>query len=68
MKIVQQTIKTMGELDSIKIYAANGIAFLSTFTTLDSLLKIVLLVVSIIYTLAKTWAILKKEADKHKND
>lgn len=62
MKLVQ-IITKMGNLDSLKIYAANAGAFLSTLTTLDIALKRTLIVVTIAYTVVKIIKLLKKDND-----
>lgn len=73
MKLAQLS-KTMGQIETLKIYGANALAFLSTFTTIDAILKIALLVASIAYTVVKTWLLIKdnhrvenKEKDENQN-
>ena len=61
MKTVNAVNKTMVYLDTIKIYSLNALAFLSTLTTLDTVLKLTLLVVSIVYTTVKIFAVIKNE-------
>jgi len=61
MKAVNTVNKTMVHLDTIKIYSLNALAFLSTLTTLDALLKLALLVVSIVYTTVKIFAVIKND-------
>lgn len=61
MKTVDAVNKTMVHLDTIKIYSLNALAFLSTLTTLDTVLKLTLLVVSIVYTTVKIFAVVKNE-------
>lgn len=51
----------MVHLDAIKLYSINALAFLSTLTTLDIVLKLTLLVASIIYTTVKIIAVVKNE-------
>ena len=60
MKTTEQIGKVMGSIDSIKIYGANAVAFLSTFTAIDAFLKIALLVATIVYTITKTVILIKK--------
>lgn len=61
--ILEKIYKGMGDLDSIKIYTANGIAWLSTLTTIDTSLKRALLVASLVYTLVKIWKLIMKKED-----
>lgn len=61
MKTVDAVNKTMVHLDTIKIYSLNALAFLSTLTALDTVLKLTLLVVSIVYTTVKIVAVIKNE-------
>lgn len=61
MRAVGAVNKTMVHLDAIKIYSLNALAFLSTLTTIDTILKIALLVVSIIYTTVKILAVIKND-------
>lgn len=61
MKTVNTVNKIMVHLDTIKIYSLNALAFLSTLTTLDTVLKLTLLVVSIIYTTVKIFAVIKND-------
>lgn len=61
MKAVNAINKTMLHLDTIKIYSLNALAFLSTLTALDTILKLTLLVVSIVYTTVKIFAVIKND-------
>lgn len=61
MKTGDAVNKTMVHLDTIKIYSLNALAFLSTLTTIDTILKLTLLVVSIIYTTVKIFAVIKND-------
>lgn len=58
-----QIIKTMVHFDTLKIYGANAIAFLSTLTTLDIYLKRALIMASLAYTIVKIWQTIKKDND-----
>ena len=60
--------KTVMDLDFIKIYAANTLAFLSTFTNIDLFLKSCLILVSIVYTIAKTIVLIKNNHDKEEEE
>jgi hypothetical protein len=59
-----QIFKGMLQLDSIKIYSANILAFLSTFADIDVLLKRGILLVSIVYTVAKVVVLIRQEIRK----
>jgi|19_taG_2_1085344.scaffolds.fasta_scaffold52368_3 hypothetical protein len=53
----------------VKVYTVSAIGWVSAMTTIDVALKVVLLVVSIVYTVVKTVAIIKNEINKiKKND
>ena len=53
----------------VKVYTVSTIGWVSAMTTIDVALKVVLLIVSIVYTVVKTVAILKNEINKiKKND
>ena len=53
----------------VKVYTVSAIGWVSAMTTIDVALKVVLLVVSIVYTIVKTFAIIKNEINKiKKND
>lgn len=55
--------------DMVKVYAVSTIGWVSAMTTIDVALKVVLLVVSIVYTIVKTVAIIRNEINKiKKND
>ena len=48
-------------MEAVRIYAINTFAFLSTFTSIDVKLQTGILVVSLVYTLFKTVALIKNE-------
>ena len=52
----------------VKVYTVSAIGWVSAMTTIDVALKVVLLVVSIVYTVVKTVAIIKNEINKIKNN
>jgi hypothetical protein len=54
----------MNNMESYKVGAINAIAMLLSFTGLEDVLKITLLLVSIIYTVLKIIEIIKKNKDK----
>jgi len=62
MKILS---KIMG-IEQLKIYGFNALAFLSTFTAIDAVLKVALMVASITYTIVKIISIVKNEIKKDK--
>lgn len=68
MKTSEQIEKIMGSLDSLKIYGANAFAFLSTYTTIDDILKTGLLVATFAYTIVKTWYLIKKNHEQDMKD
>ena len=57
MKILNEI---MG-IEQLKIYGFNALAFLSTFTAIDAVLKVALMVASITYTVVKIISIVKNE-------
>ena len=61
MKILNET---MG-IEQLKIYGFNALAFLSTFTAIDAVLKVALMVASITYTIVKIISIVKNEIKKN---
>lgn len=66
MEAIEKISHSMGQLDSIKVYGANALAFVSTFSSIDAGMKITLLGVSIIYTSIKTWALVQDRIEKRK--
>ena len=54
--------------EMVKVYTVSAIGWVSAMTTIDVALKVVLLIVSIVYTVVKTVAILKNEINKIKNN
>jgi hypothetical protein len=61
MKILNEI---MG-IEQLKIYGFNALAFLSTFTAIDAVLKVALMVASITYTVVKIISIVKNEIKKN---
>jgi hypothetical protein len=53
--------------NDLKIYALNSIAMAVSFSNLESILKIVLLCVSIFYTILKTIEIIKNKRNNEKD-
>jgi hypothetical protein len=69
MKTFDTIISKMGTFDTIKIYSINTLAFLSTLSNIDAVLKTALLMVSIAYTIFKIVAIIKNDLlNKNKNE
>ena len=51
-------------INDFKIYALNSIAMVVSFSNVEAILKILLLCVSIVYTIMKTIELLKKKSDE----
>ena len=51
-------------MEDIKLYTLQFVAFAFSFTNIDNILKIVLLVISIGYTAYKWWLLMKKVKDE----
>jgi uncharacterized membrane protein YesL len=49
---------------SLKIYALNTTSMIISFSNIEQTLKIILLTVSIVYTLIQTFKLLNKKDDK----
>lgn len=64
MKILNEI---MG-IEQLKIYGFNALAFLSTFTAIDAVLKVALMVASITYTIVKIISIVKNEIKENKEE
>ena len=64
MKILNEI---MG-IEQLKIYGFNALAFLSTFTAIDAVLKVALMVASITYTIVKIISIVKNEIKQNKEE
>jgi hypothetical protein len=55
-------LKTMS-ISDLKLYTLNSVAMALSFSNIESTLKIVLLLASIVYTLMKTIELIKKKND-----
>lgn len=66
--ILTHALKEMINFDSLKIFGFNGLAFLSTLTNIDIVLKRVLVAATIIYTIVKVIAVVKNELRKTKEN
>jgi len=53
--------------NDLKIYTLNSVAMAISFTNVENTLKIVLLLVSILYTIIKTVQLLKNKKNKDGN-
>lgn len=53
-------------MESSKLYIINSLTFFMTFTNIENTLKILLLLLSIIYTSVKIYEIVKKNEDRDK--
>ena len=58
--MIIQFLKTMLQIETLKIYGANIFAFATAFTSLNDILKVVLMAASIVYTVVKTVEVLRK--------
>ena len=55
-------------LNDLKIYGLNSIAMAISFSNVEATLKILLLCVSIVYTILKTIELIKNKKDGKNND
>jgi hypothetical protein len=53
-------------MESTKLYIINSLTFFMTFTNIENTLKILLLVLSIIYTSVKIYEIFKRNENRDK--
>jgi hypothetical protein len=53
-------------MESTKLYIINSLTFFMTFTNIENTLKILLLILSIVYTSVKIYEIFKKNEDRSK--
>lgn len=51
-------------MESMKLYMLNSLALVITFTNVENILKLTLLVLSIIYTVVKIYESFKKPKDE----
>jgi hypothetical protein len=51
-------------LNDLKLYGLNSVAMVVSFSNVEAILKILLLCVSIVYTIMKTIELLKKKSDE----
>ena len=54
--------------DELKIWIINASTLFVSFTTINNLFKLALLVVSIGYTATKWWYMIKKNPNMHKDE
>lgn len=54
--------------NDLKLYFFNAITMLLSFSNIENVLKIILLIASIFYTILKTVETLKKKKDGENND
>ena len=54
--------------NDLKLYFFNSITMLLSFSNIENVLKIILLIASIFYTILKTVETLKKKKDGENND
>jgi hypothetical protein len=55
-------------LNDLKLYTLNSVAMAISFTNLENTLKIVLLLISIMYTIMKTLQLMKNKNNDNKAD
>jgi hypothetical protein len=55
-------------ISDLKLYTLNSLAMALSFSNIESTLKIVLLLASIVYTLMKTIELIKKKNDGKTNE
>jgi len=67
-RIIENLQKTMSSFETLKIYAINTFAFLSTLSTIDAVFKIGLVVASIAYTVVRTWLLIKDNRTRDNNN
>ena len=60
-------VKGMIGYEQLKVLGAQALGFLSAFTVLDLVLKMLLVVASLAYTIAKTVAVIKNEIQSKKD-
>jgi hypothetical protein len=53
-------------MESTKLYIINSLTFFMTFTNIENTLKILLLILSIVYTSVKIYEIFKRNEDRSK--
>ncbi len=53
-------------MESTKLYLINSLTFFMTFTNIENTLKILLLILSIVYTSVKIYEIFKKNENRGK--
>ena len=51
-------------INDLKLYALNSVTMALSFSNIESTLKIILLLASIVYTLMKTIELIKKKKDE----
>jgi len=55
-------------LNDLKLYGLNSVAMVVSFSNVEAILKILLLCVSIVYTIMKTIELIKNKKDGKNND
>jgi hypothetical protein len=55
-------------LNDLKLYTLNSVAMAISFTNVENTLKIVLLLISILYTIMKTLQLMKNKNNDNKAD
>jgi hypothetical protein len=55
-------------INDLKLYGLNSVAMVVSFSNVEAILKILLLCVSIVYTIMKTIELIKNKKDGKNND
>ena len=63
MFFIKQLIKIKMSFNDLKLYTLNSVAMAVSFTNVENTLKIVLLLISILYTIMKTAQLVKNKKE-----
>jgi hypothetical protein len=63
MFFIKQLIKIKMSFNDLKLYTLNSVAMAVSFTNVENTLKIVLLIISILYTIIKTVQLVKTKKE-----
>lgn len=55
-------------INDLKLYTLNSVAMAISFTNVENTLKIILLLISIVYTILKTVQLMNNKSDDNKAD
>ena len=62
----ENIISEIMDINSIKLYSINASAFLASLTDIDEMLKVLIGVAVLVYTVVKTWDIVRAWVKKGK--